>query len=108
MIRQIPYCNEIVKPLKDDAMFWDSVWVSCWKPRQGDVHQIMKHTKHKYHYTIRAIKKRNADLRKSGMAESKDIAQVFSEKYQKLYNYKYEWCPSGRYHLPINVYHVHQ
>ncbi len=110
----------IVEPLKDDAMFWYSVWISCGKPRQYTVHQIMKHTKYKYHYTNRAIKKRDADLRKSRMAECltteknhrdfwkeqrkmdgnskqipahvdgetepKDIAQVFSEKYQKLYN----------------------
>ncbi len=29
----------------------------------------MKHTKHKYHYTISTIKKRDADLCKSRMAE---------------------------------------
>ncbi len=49
--------------------FWDIVWVSCGKPRQGVVHQIMKHTKHKYHYTVRTIKRRDADLRKSRMAK---------------------------------------
>ncbi len=59
--RHIPYWNEIVKPLKDDVMFWDSVWVSCGKARYGAVHQIMKHSKHKHHYTIRTIKKRDAD-----------------------------------------------
>lgn len=36
----IPYWNEIVKPLKDNAMFWDSVLVSYGKPMQGAVLQI--------------------------------------------------------------------
>ncbi len=60
-IRQILYWNEIVKPLKDDAIFGTVFGFH--------VHHIMKHIKHQYHYTIRAIKKRDVDLRKSRMAE---------------------------------------
>ncbi len=67
---QVSYWNETVQPLKDDALFWKSIWVSCGKPRESVVAQIMRRTKHKYHYTIRAIKKREDDLRKSLMAES--------------------------------------
>ena len=29
---QIPYWDESVKPLKDDALFWHQIWVSCGKP----------------------------------------------------------------------------
>ncbi len=69
MKTQIPYWNEVVQPLKDNALFWSSIWISCGKPREGVVAQIMRCTKHRYHYAIRAIKKRESDLSKSKMAE---------------------------------------
>ncbi len=37
-IRQIPYWNEIVKPLKDDAIFWDSVLGFMWGSLDKEVH----------------------------------------------------------------------
>ncbi len=69
-VTQVPYWNEAVQPLKDDALFWKSILVSCGKPREEVVAQIMRRSKHKYLYTIRVIKKRDDDLRKSWMAES--------------------------------------
>ncbi len=67
---QIPYWNEVVQPQKDSALFWHSIWAQCGKPRQGAVFEVMKRTKHKYHYAIRSIKKREGDLRMSKMAEA--------------------------------------
>ncbi len=74
--------------LKDDIVFGKSIWVSCDKPREGGVvAQIMRETKHKYHYTIRAIRKRDADLRKTWVAESliyeRNDRNVWAE-YKKL------------------------
>ncbi len=66
---QIPYWNEVVQPLKDNALFWSSIWISCGKPREGEVAQIMRCTKHRYQYAIRAIKKKESDLHKSKMAK---------------------------------------
>ncbi len=67
---QMPYWNETVEPLKSDAKFWHSIWVSCGKPQDGAVTQIMRNTKHKYHYAIRKIKKNEDVFRNSRMAES--------------------------------------
>ncbi len=41
-VTQVPYWNEAVQPLKDDALFCKNIWVSCGKPREGVVAQIMK------------------------------------------------------------------
>ncbi len=51
------------------ALFWSSIWISCGKPMEGEVAQIMRCTKHRYHYAIRAIKKRESVLCKSKMAQ---------------------------------------
>ncbi len=66
---QIPYWNKEVQHLKDNALFWSSIYILCGKPRDGVVAQIMRYTKHRYHYAIRAIKKRESGLHKSNMAE---------------------------------------
>ena len=84
---QIPYWNECVKPLKDTSLFWKSIWESCGRPRDGVVSDIMRATKHKYHYTIRAIRKRQEDLRNSRMVEcylkNKNRRQFWKE-YKKV------------------------
>ncbi len=67
---QIPYRNERVQQQKDSTLFWNGRWAQCGKPRHGAVFEIMKRTKHKYHYAIRNIKKRERELRISKMAEA--------------------------------------
>ncbi len=48
----------MVQHLKDNALFESSLWISCGKPRESVIAQIMRYTKLRYHYAIRAIKKR--------------------------------------------------
>ena len=43
----IPGWLDYVKPAKDDAVFWNSVWISCGKPIGTEVHNIMKRTRNK-------------------------------------------------------------
>ena len=66
----IPGWLDYVKPAKDDAVFWNSVWISCGKPIGTEVHNIMKRTRNKYHYQIRICKK-NADyIKKTKLIEA--------------------------------------
>ena len=41
----IPLCKEEIKPFKEKAVFWHSIWVSAGKPVNNQLHHIMKRTK---------------------------------------------------------------
>ncbi len=82
----IPYWSEVVQPLKDKADMWRFIWQQCGQPRDGTVAQIMRATRHKYHYTVRAIKKNEDSLRKSRMAEAvtKNEGRDFWKEVRKM------------------------
>ena len=42
--------NDLVKPFKEDMMFWHSIWISTGKPLNNTLHHIMKRTRNIYHY----------------------------------------------------------
>ena len=46
-----------VEPFQDNAHFWHSIWVSCGKPINTEVHKIMKKTRNLYHYQIRRCRR---------------------------------------------------
>ena len=54
---QIPRWREDILPLKNDALFWNAVWISAGKPLNTNLHMIMKHTRNKYHLYIRKNKR---------------------------------------------------
>ncbi len=54
----------MMQALKDNAHFWNSIWISCGKPREGIVTQIKRCTNHQP-----AIKLREPDLCQSRMVE---------------------------------------
>ncbi len=66
----VPYWNEGVQSLKDQALLWHDIWQQCGKPRDGVVAQIMRRAYHKYHYTLSSIKKNDTMLKTSRMAEA--------------------------------------
>ncbi len=66
----VPYWNEEVQSHKDKALVWHDIWQQCGKPRDGVVAQIMRGARHKYHYTLRSIKKNDTMLRTSRMAKA--------------------------------------
>ena len=114
--RQVPGWNEEVQPFRDTALFWHSIWVSCGKPLNSEVHNIMKRTRNVYHFQLRKCRraenkiKRNklldacingggdifAELKKLRKCkpteankidgETKDIPGHFKKIYSKLYN----------------------
>ena len=59
-----------VRPAKDKAAFWHSIWVSCNKPINTELHQIMKRTRSIYHYQIRKIKAARNKIKASKLLES--------------------------------------
>ena len=61
----VPGWSLRVKPFKDSAMFWHSIWVSFGKPVNNQLHNVMKHTRNKYHYEVRKCKKAEAEITKN-------------------------------------------
>ena len=53
---KLPCWNEFVKPEKETALFWRSMWINNGSPRQGYVADIMICTRAKHHYAIRRIR----------------------------------------------------
>ena len=110
--------SEYVKPYKDQAIFWHSIWVDNNKPNSGWVNDIRLRTKVEYkrisRWLIRNQEKLVADKLASSILDSdrdfwfevknvvkkpqghsatiddvqggKDISQLFSAKYEDLYN----------------------
>ncbi len=66
----VPYWNEEVQSLRNKAFVWHDIWQQCGKLWDGLVAQIMRRACHRYHYTLRSIKKNYTMLRKSRMAEA--------------------------------------
>ena len=66
----VPGWKDFIAPYKDQAMFWCAVWKSAGRPIDTELHKVMRHTRNKYHYAIRQVKNREAQLRKSKFVDA--------------------------------------
>ena len=66
----IPGWDMMVKPFKDDAMFWKSIWVSLGRPINSQIHNVMKHTRNVYHYEIRKCIKAEEKVKKNKLLDA--------------------------------------
>ena len=73
----IPGWSEHAKLEKEQSLFWHWVWLEAGKPYNGILYEIMKRTRHKYHYTVRRIKKNKMNLQKEKLTEHLYDSNVF-------------------------------
>ena len=66
----VPGWKDVVKPYKDQSLFWGAVWKSAGRPIDTELHKVMRHTRNKYHYAIRQVKNHEAQLRKSKFVDA--------------------------------------
>lgn len=66
--RNVPFWNDIIKPLRDTSLFWHWLWSECGRPRVSAVANTMRRCRAKYHYALRKIKRHESELRMSKMA----------------------------------------
>ena len=66
----IPCWQQEIKPFKEDALFWHSIWKSAGRPLNTELHKIMKRTKNIYHYQIRKCKRMVNTLKKNTLLEA--------------------------------------
>ena len=114
--RQVPGWNEEVQPFRDTALFWHSIWVSCGKPLNPEVHNVMKRTRNVYHFQLCKCRRAENKIKRNKLldacinggsdifaeikklrkckpteankidGETKDIPGHFKKIYSKLYN----------------------
>ena len=66
----MPGWSDIVKPFRDDAIFWNAIWTSAGKPINTNLHHIMKRTRNIYHYAIRKCKRATDCIKKDKLLNS--------------------------------------
>ena len=76
--------NEQLAPLKEQSLFWHWVWLECGKPLTGPVSDCMKHTRRKYHYAIRNVKRKQAEIRKDNILKSYADKENKTEFWKKI------------------------
>ena len=60
----VPGWREEVAPQREASLFWHSVWLSAGRPNNGQLFEIMKSTRNRYHHALRRVR-RAADAIKS-------------------------------------------
>jgi hypothetical protein len=64
-----PGFEERVKPFKETAYFWHSIWKSAGRPLNTQVHLIMKRTRNKYHMEFKKCQKAELAIKKSKLLD---------------------------------------
>ena len=65
-----PGFNERVRPFKETAYFWHSVWKSAGKPLNTQLHLIMKRTRNKYHMELKKCRKAEQTIKKTKLLDA--------------------------------------
>ena len=112
--KNTPGWNKFVKPFQDKAYFWHSVWISCGRPLNAEIHNVMKRSRNVYHYQVRKCRRVEEYIRNKNIIENciegdtdlfaeikkqrenddvtidsaagKDIPNKFAEVYSNLFN----------------------
>ena len=69
-MKTVPGWNEYVKEHAENAKLWHDVWLQSGKPKQGDIANMKRKTRLKYHYAIRYVMKENIRIRNNKMGEA--------------------------------------
>ena len=82
--REMPGWTDHVKPERELSLFWHWIWLESGKPNTGFVYQIMKRTRHQYHYAIRCCKKNKIRIQKEKLAENISNSNDFWREIKKI------------------------
>ena len=76
-----------VKPFRDNAGFWFSIWKSAGRPLNTELHKIMKRTRNLYHFQFKKCKKSEDLIKRNNFLNAclNGSSDIFSE-IKKLRN----------------------
>ena len=66
----LPGFNEFVRPLKDESIFYHSMWLSAGKPKDGNLFHFMRESHYKYKYAARKLKRASNSLKNEMFVQS--------------------------------------
>ena len=78
----VPGWNNHVKHVKDEALYWHREWKLAGRPHNGQLAEMRRTSRLKYHRVIKNVKKQNLEIRMENMASAiagKNHRQLWSE-----------------------------
>ena len=51
--------NEFIQPYKEKSIFWNNVWKDAGSPKYGELANVRRFARYKYHWAIKKVKKQN-------------------------------------------------
>ena len=77
----MPGWTNQVKPFRENAGFWFSVWKSAGRPLNTELHRIMKRTRNLYHYNVKKCRKSEDLIKRNNFLNSclNGSADIFTE-----------------------------
>lgn len=79
-----PGWNPQVKHEREQSLFWHWIWVEAGKPYDGLIYDIMKRTRHVYHYSVRRLRKNKTNIQKQRLADSVSDSKTFWKNINNL------------------------
>lgn len=81
----IPNWKSEIKPFKENAQFWHSIWLSAGRPLNCQLHIIMKRTRNIYHLHVRKSKRLLDRIKKDNMLNAclQNKLNIFDEIRQQ-------------------------
>ena len=80
----MPGWSDEVEPERNRSLFWHWIWLEFDKPRSGFFYDIMKRTRHRYHYAIRSCKKQKQEIQKRKSVENISNSKDFWSEIKKI------------------------
>ena len=71
----VPGWKEEVEPIRQESLFWHSVWQSAGRPVNG-LHEVMKKTRYRYHHAVRQVKKRAGEIQAGKLLEASEAGSM--------------------------------
>ena len=76
--------NDHVKQAREQSLLWHFMWQQSGRPNHGHIYQIMKTTRHRYHYSVRWCKKNTQQIQRSKLAENIGYSDTFWSEPRKI------------------------
>ena len=82
--KEIPGWNDLAKQEREQSLFWHWIWCECSKPYTGHIYNIMKKTRHTYHYAVCRLKRNKTRSIKLKLTEKSNNSARFWQEIKKL------------------------
>ena len=66
----LPGFNEFVRPLKEESIFYHSMWLSAGKPKDGQLFHCMRESHYQYKYAARKLKRASNSIKNDMFVQS--------------------------------------